>query len=67
MLFGKKKKPAVNESEILDQLAMALAKEVSAETGKPTLDILERIVETGESLKKPAPRRSSLVRRSAPA
>lgn len=37
------------ESVMLDQLVMALAEEIALETGSQKLDILERIVETGES------------------
>ena len=38
------------DSQELDQLALALAEEVAKETGRSKLDILEEIVETGESL-----------------
>ena len=47
-LFKRKSVPT--DSQELDQLALALAEEVAKETGRSKLDILEEIVETGESL-----------------
>lgn len=49
--FRRKREPSGHsDSELLDQLALALAEEVASETGRSKLDVLEQIVETGESL-----------------
>jgi hypothetical protein len=69
-MLTKRKGPS--ESELLDRLARALAEEVATETGRSELDVLEQIVETGESFHKstssrrsPSSKRLPLSRRSA--
>lgn len=55
----------MNPGSQLDRLAIALAEEIAAETGKSELDILEKIVEAGESLKHTPSKRPAQVRRTA--
>jgi hypothetical protein len=46
-------------SEMLDRLAVALAEEISQETGRPKEDVLAEIVATGEAcVALQSPRRS---------
>ncbi len=66
MLTKRKQTRSPSESDMLDQLARALAEEVATETGRSELDVLEQIVETGESFQKStSSKRSPLSRRSA--
>lgn len=49
MHANKNTKKVMSDSEMLDKLAWALAEEVATETGRSKLDVLEEIIELGES------------------
>lgn len=48
-MHSKKSDKAMSDNEMLDKLAWALAEEIAAETGASKLDVLEEIIELGES------------------
>lgn len=58
MLQTSKKLASLPPGRQLDQLAIALSEQIAKETGRPALDILEEIIETGQALKN-APQKKS--------